>query len=82
MNEEIKECHVVYNADCKADETYVNQMRDSDTIFTAISTGYFDDYQMAEQAVAMLYLPDMSFSRAGICHALKRLQQFYKERKA
>ncbi len=55
-------------------------MRDSDIVFTAISTGDFDDYKMSEQAVVMLYVPDMSISRAGISHALKRLERFYSER--
>lgn len=54
--------------------------RDSDTIFTAVSTGDFDDYQMAEQAVVMMYVTDRTFSRAGISHALKRLERFYAER--
>ena len=49
-------------------------------VFTAVSTGDFDDYKMAEQAVVMLYVPDMSVSRAGISHALKRLERFYAER--
>ena len=58
-------------------ETYDQQMADSETIFTAISTGDFDDYKQAEQAVVMLYVTDMDFSRAGISHALKRLEKFY-----
>jgi len=52
---------------------------DSHTIFTAISTGSFENYKEAETAVVMLYVPDMSFSRAGISHALKRLEKFYRE---
>lgn len=63
-----------------AEETYEQQMQDSDTIFTQISNGDFDDFKMAEQAVVMLYVMDMSFSRAGISHALKRLERFYAER--
>lgn len=62
-------------------ETLDQQTRDSDTIFTAISTGDFDNFKMAEQAVVMLYVMDMSFSRAGISHALKRLERFYSEDK-
>ena len=54
--------------------------KDSDTIFTAISTGDFDDYKMAEQAVVMFYVTDMSFSRGGISHAMKRLERFYADR--
>ena len=46
-------------------------------IFTAISTGDFNNFKMAERAVVMLYVTDMSISRAGISHALKRLEKFY-----
>lgn len=55
-------------------------MKDSDMIFTAISSGDFDDFKQAEQAVVMLYVMDMSFSRSGISHALKRVEKFYAER--
>lgn len=61
-------------------ETYENQMKDSDTIFTAISTSGAIDFKDAERMVVMLYVMDMSFSRAGISHALKRLEKFYKEK--
>jgi len=64
----------------KAKETYEQQMKDSDIIFTAISTSNYDDLQMAERAVIIFYITDMSFSRAGISHALKRLEKFYKEK--
>lgn len=60
-----------------APETLDQQMKDSDMIFTAISSGDFDDFKMAERAVVMLYGMDMSFSRSGISHALKRLEQHY-----
>ncbi|WP_299075624.1 hypothetical protein [uncultured Paraglaciecola sp.] len=60
-------------------ETLEQQNRDSDRIFTAISTGDFDDYQQAEQAVVMFYITDLSFSRSGISHALKRLEKHYAE---
>lgn len=64
-------------------ETYKQQMKDSETIFTAISSGNFDNFQQAQQAVIMGYVPDMSFSRAGISHALKRLENlFYNRRTA
>lgn len=56
---------------------YVQQLKDSDTIFTSISTGSFESFKEAEQAVVMLYVMDMSFSRAGISHALTRLKDFY-----
>jgi hypothetical protein len=63
-----------------ATETYENQMKDAEIIFTAISTGSFENFKEAETAVVMLYVTDMSFSRAGISHALKRLEKYYKER--
>ena len=53
--------------------------RDSDIVFTAISSGAFDDFQQAQQAVVLFYVPDMSISRGGISHALKRLEQFYSD---
>lgn len=59
-------------------ESYDQQMKDSDMIFTQISTGDFNSDSF-EMAVVMLYVPDMSISRAGISHALKRLEQHYKE---
>lgn len=54
--------------------------RDPDVVFTAVSTGDFDDYKMVEQAVVVLYVPDMSVSRSGISHAPKRLERFYANR--
>ena len=59
-------------------ETIEQQTKDSDIIFTAISTGGFDDFKQAQQAVTMMYVTDMSFSRSGISHALKRLEEHYK----
>lgn len=56
------------------------QQADSDMIFTQISTGNFDDYKMAEELIVLLYIPDMTISRAGISHAMVRLQRFYAER--
>ena len=64
----------------RAPETHDQQMRDSEMIFRMISGGDFDDYHQAAQAVIALYLPDPSFSRAGISHALRRLEAFYAER--
>ena len=60
-------------------ETYKNQMKDSEIIFTAISTSGARDFKEAEKMVVMGYVMDMSFSRAGISHALKRLEKFYKK---
>lgn len=51
--------------------------KDSDMVFTAISTGNFDNFEMAQQAVFVFYIPDMSISGPGISHALKRLERFY-----
>lgn len=50
---------------------------DSDHIFTALTSGGLTTFEEAERAVVMLYIPDMSFSRAGISHALKRLEQHF-----
>ena len=62
-------------------ETYENQVKDSDTIFTAISTSDARDFKEAERMVIRFYYLDPTISRAGISHALKRLEKFYKERK-
>lgn len=50
---------------------------DSNTIFAALTNGSFKNIEEAKKAVFFLYMPDMSFSRAGICHALKRLEAHY-----
>ncbi|REK56655.1 MAG: hypothetical protein DWQ49_09805 [Bacteroidetes bacterium] len=60
-------------------ETYEQQMKDSDMIFTQITSGDFDNWNDVNRAVVMLYVPDMTISRAGISHALKRLEQYYKQ---
>ena len=64
-----------------AQESMEQMMKDSDRIFTIISTANYDDYSQAEQAVVMFYVLDKSFSRAGISHALSRLELFYREKK-
>ncbi len=56
---------------------FEQQQRDSETIFTAISTSDFDNFKQAERAVVMLYVTDMSFSRGGISLALTKLEKFY-----
>ena len=61
----------------KAEENIEQQTRDSDMVFTAISTGAFDNYAQAERAVVMFYVTDMSVSLSGIYDALKRLQRHY-----
>ena len=62
-------------------EDYQQQVRDSDMIFTAVSTSAAKDYKEAEELVVWGYITDMSVSRSGISHALKRLEKFYKEGK-
>jgi len=58
-------------------ESQAKWLNDSDIIFTAISTSAFESFKEAETAIVMLYVPDITFSRAGISHALKRLEDFY-----
>ncbi len=58
-------------------ETIDDQNRDSNIIFTAISTASYESFEEANRAVVMLYVPDMTVSRSGISHALKRLEQHY-----
>jgi hypothetical protein len=63
----------------RMDETYEQQMKDSDMIFTQITSGNFENWLDVNQAIVMLYVPDMTISRAGISHALKRLERHYKQ---
>jgi hypothetical protein len=49
----------------------------SDIVFKAISSSGFKSYEEAERAIVMLYVPDMSFHRGGICDALNRLEKHY-----
>ena len=63
-------------------ETIEQQTKDSDMIFTAISTGDFDNYKEAEQMVVIGYVTDMNVSRSGISHALKRLEKYYADKGA
>ena len=60
-----------------ANETFESQAKDAEMIFTAIRSFNFDNYAMAVRAVATIYIPDMTISRAGISYALKRLEKFY-----
>lgn len=60
-------------------ETYEQQMKDSEMIFNQITSGGFDNFSEVNQAIVMLYVPDMTISRAGISHALKRLEKHYKD---
>ena len=58
-------------------ETIEQQERDSDIIFTAISTSGARDFTEANRMVVAFYVEDRSISRAGISHALKRLERHY-----
>ena len=54
------------------------QRYDSDTIFTQITEmGGFASMDEVRATVALFYVPDMSISRAGISHALKRLEKHF-----
>ena len=58
-------------------ETYEQQMRDSDMIFKQITSANYDNFDDAKRVVVMLYIPDLTVSRSGISHALKRLEKYY-----
>ena len=58
-------------------QEHASWQRDSDMVFTAISTSGARDFKEAEQMAVMFYVPDMTVSRAGISHALKRLERHY-----
>jgi len=58
-------------------ETYEDQMKDSDMVFNQITSANYDNHKDAERAIVMLYVPDMSISRAGISHALKRIENHF-----
>lgn len=49
-------------------------------IFTQITTGDFASMDEARTTVALFYVPDMSISRAGISHALKRLEKHFAQK--
>lgn len=58
-------------------ETLENQMKDSEMIVNQITSGNFQTYEEAEQLIVMLYVPDMTISRAGISHAMGQLKKHY-----
>lgn len=62
----------------KAEETAEQQQKDSDMIFTQITSGDFNTIEEAKRAVVTLYIPDMTISRAGISHAIGRLEKHFK----
>ncbi len=59
-------------------KSYDRQMKDSDMIFNQITGGSYREWSEVERTVVMLYSPDMTISRSGISHALKRLERHYK----
>jgi len=63
-----------------AKETYEKQMKDSNTIFTIISTSGAKNFHEANRIVVAGFIVDRTYSRAGISHALKRLEKFYGEK--
>jgi hypothetical protein len=64
----------------KAPETLDQQMKDSNLVYNQITLAGIKTYKEAERMIVYLYVPDISISRAGISHALKRLEKFYSER--
>jgi len=61
----------------KAQENVDQQQKDSDMIFTQITSGSFSNYTEAELALVTLYVPDTSISRSGISHAMVRLKAHF-----
>jgi hypothetical protein len=55
-------------------------LADSDQVFEAITTSGFETIEEAKQCLVVMYMPDLSFSRAGISHALKRLEAHYRDK--
>ena len=60
-------------------ETYEQQMKDSDMIYTQVMSANYDTFDEVNRLVVMLYVPDMTVSRAGISHALKRLEKEFND---
>ena len=52
------------------------QQKDSDMIFNQISKSAIDNFEDAEKLLVM-YIMDMTISRAGISHARGRLKRFF-----
>jgi hypothetical protein len=59
-------------------ENYEQQMKDSEMIYKQVSSANYDNFDEVNRLIVMLYVPDMSISRAGISHALKRLEEDFK----
>lgn len=58
-------------------ETLEQQTKDSNMIFTQITSGDFRTLDEAKQALVMFYITDLTISRSGISHALKRLEKHF-----
>lgn len=65
-----------------AQETTEQMKKDSDMIFTQIIGGNFHNFDIVKVAIVRLYATDMNISRAGINHALGRLEKFFKEKRS
>ena len=61
--------------------TNEQQQKDSDTIFNHVTSCRLESMEEANRAIMLFYVPDMSVSRAGICHALKRIQKYFDDMK-
>lgn len=61
----------------KTPETYEQQMKDSEMIYRQITSAGYDNFEEVNRAIVTIYVPDMSISRAGISHALKRLEKYF-----
>lgn len=65
----------------KSEETYEQMMKDSDRIFKQITSVNYNNFEEVNRIICVLFVPDMSISRSGISHALKRLERYFKEKK-
>ena len=62
----------------KPPETTEQMMKDSDMIFTQMTTSIFN-YEEVKRFLVSVYVTDLTISRAGISHAMKRLEEYYSE---
>lgn len=62
----------------KVQETYEQQMKDSDMIYNQIISANYNKVEDAQLAIVRFYVPDMTISRAGISHVLKRIEDKFK----
>jgi len=54
------------------------QMKDSDMIYNQIRSAGYESWEEAQRAIVNIYVPERTISRAGISHAIKRLEEYYK----